>query len=381
MLILSTIEEAMDTLENKISWQELAKVAGVSKSALSHFKKDGTELNFPSLLSIAKYIFKNNYLGTIKHWSLKLRNPQNIRFAMEYLAVNKLVDELEEMVTYVLSNYQSRKEVDWAKAYKIQLKYLKNIPTSAVLEEIKNFSPKSPETKVFMTILEINCRSRSREFGTMWALTTNLDKDISKLKEDFIKESYQVRLKEIFSYVYLLHKNDPITARKFANEIISSQFCATLTAHSYYIVGMSYLFDNYDECLGNIEKYRDALKDLGRLRHVEQAENCDIPFIKNVWKTGERPETSDIAEIAHYEAVSGDKVLAVKLLDKVISEQGESGFSLYYKAIANDDLATHMESLIYFVSKKGDRFYANLPYRYLKNDPVFGRMANLLMSE
>jgi transcriptional regulator with XRE-family HTH domain len=381
-LVLTTIEEAMDTMENKISWQDIAKAAGISKSALSHAKNNGTEFKFATLLKIAKFIFKKDYFATFKKWCLKLNNPMNVRYALEYLSVNKLTNELDELVEKILADGPSREMLDWASAYKIQVMYQKHEPTSEILNALRLYTPKSVETKTLITIIEACCKNRLREYNSMAALVQGLDKTIESIKEDFIKQSYQIRVKELLSYIYLYSYNKPEKARGYALEIISLDFCATLTAHSYYIVGISYLFDNYELCLGNIKKYRDALIELGREKDANLTDQSDIPFVNNVWaKYSEAPVTSDISEIAHYEAMVGNKELAIKLIDEVVSKQGQNGFNLYQKALATGDKSLFMQSMVFFVNKSGGKFYANLPYRYLKDDPTFAPVADLLLND
>ncbi|MFZ7945711.1 AimR family lysis-lysogeny pheromone receptor [Neobacillus sp. 19] len=378
-MILSTIEEALDTIEPRISWKDIANAAGITNSALSHFKK-GTELKFPTLLKIAKFIFKNKYFSTFKSWCINFQQPMNIRYAMEFLAVNKLIDELEELIKKVLKLRPNQELVEWTKAYKIQIMYLRREPTAKILNEIRLFSPKSVEIKVLMNILDASCKNRFGDYDSMASVVDGLMDTLDEIDEDFVKESYSIRVKELLAYVNLFTYNKPEVARSFAEEIISSDFCATLTAHSYYIVGMSYLFTNYDECLGNIMRYRESLILLGREVDAKIVDENDLPFINSVWrKHNERPVTSDISEIAHYEAMLGDKQVAIKLIDDVIAKEGANGFKLYYKGLATGDKSLFMQSIVHFTKQNG-KFYANLPYQYVKDDPTFAPIANLLLN-
>jgi hypothetical protein len=191
-----------------------------------------------------------------------------------------------------------------------------------------------------------------------------------------------MQLKNCLAFVNLYKKNNIELARKYAEEIISSNFSATFTANASYLLGMSYLFDNYDLCLGNILRYRELLKESGRMSEIKIVNENDIPFINNIWnKHSEYPKTNDISELAHYEALNGDKDLALKLVNRSIQENGKSGFKLYYKALATGDKSLFMESLIFFINKKGDKFYAILPFQHLKDDPMFGSMAKLLFND
>lgn len=380
MTILATIEETLDTLDTKITWQDIAKAAGITKSALSHFKS-GTELKFHTLLKIAKYVFKNNYFETFKTWCLTLSQPKNIRFALEYLALNRQHVELGELIEKIRKEYSTKELTDWADTYSILLSYLKGEEPSEVLNIARKHCPKTPETKILQAMIITYCKIKLREYTSISPVIDDLQNAIEEIKDDYIRESFKIRISEILAYVSL-HLNNPEEARKHAKAIISSDICATLSAHSYYIVGMSYLFSNYDECLGNIIKYRESLINLERDKEVKIVDNNDLPFINSVWgKHARRPETDDISEVGHYEAKYGNKELALELIEKSIEEDGVSGFKLYYKALATNDKALFMQSLIYFVNVKGDKFFANLPYEKLKDDAVFAPMADLMMVE
>jgi hypothetical protein len=374
------IEETMDILERKITWKDIGTAVGLTKGSLSHFKNDGTEMNFHALLNVARFVFNNDYLIKFKSWCLKFNQPKNVCYALEHLAVNRHIQELDELICKIRKErFMDQKLMEWAEGYEILSLYLKGKEPSEVLNRVRLFTPKVLEIRVLALITEFWCRNKLREYSTMEALITGLNLSISKIKDSYIKESYTLRLKESLAFVNLYKLNNVEVARKYAEEIISSNFCATFTTNASYLLGMSYLFDNYELCLGNILRYRELLVEMGRTSEVKIVDENDLPFINNVWnKHSEQPKTNDISEKAHYEAKNGDKNLALEMVDKAIENDGASGFKLYYKALATGDKTLFMQSLIFFVTKKGDKFYANLPYKHLEIDPVFKPMADLL---
>lgn len=379
--IVTMIEEALDTSEVKITWKDVANAAGLTKSALSHFKS-GTELKFPHLLKIAKFIFEGNYMAKFKEWCLNLNQPSNIRYALEYLAVNRQIRELEELIVKINDKYTNKDLIDWANGYALLALYLKGNEPGAVLNQLRLYTPKTCEMKVLSLITEIWCRNKMREYSTMNSLVSGLDLTINEIKDEYIRESYGLRVKEALAFVNLYKFNKKEIARKYAEEIISKNFSPTFNANASYLLGMSYLFDNYDKCLGNIMKHRELLAESERTAEIAIVDNNDLPFINNIWKKhSKQPETNDISEKAHYEAVNGDKKLALELIDDAIEKEGLSGFKLYYKALATDDKSLFMQSLIFFINRKGDKFYANLPYEQLKGDPIYQPMADLLFTD
>lgn len=380
MQIVASIEEIMDTKETKICWTEIANAAGVTKAAISGFR-NGSELKFNSLLNIAKFLLDKSYMNVFKRWCLNLHQPKNLRHALEYLALNRQLEELEKLIKKIQGEYTDTKLLDWADGYSYLLMYLKGANYEDILSKIRSFQPKTHEIKVLVTLVEVWCRYKLFDFKIMSSLIIGLENSIKEIKEVFIRDSYLVRLNEALAYVNLYKYDNRELARHYAEEIISSKISPTFTAGAAYLLGMSYLFDDFDLCLGHILRHRELLKEAGREREIAIIDNNDIPFITNIWeKYSEQPQTSDISEKAHYEATVGNKELALRLVDEAIENSGLSGFKAYYKALATGDISMFMQSLIIFV-KKGDKFYANLPYKHLKSDPVYKQMADLLLND
>lgn len=379
-MIATELEETLDALDKKITWKDIAEAVKMSPGSLTNLK-NGTEMKFPTLLEIAKFVYENDYIKRFKRWCLSFESPKNICFALEYLAVNRQIAELDELLGKINNQRSDKKMQEWAAGYSILSRYLKRENPADIISSIREYNPKSVEMQVLSTITELWCRYKLSDFVTMDSLIKGMDLTIEKINEKFIRNSYSIRLKEALAYVNLFKFNNVERTRKYAEEIILLNCGPTFTTSASYLLGMSFLFDDYEKCLGYINKHRELLVESGRYKEIEVIDNCDIPFINNFWrKYSERPKTNDISEIAHYEATMGNKNLATELVDKAVEENGASGFKLYYKALATGDKALFMQSLITF-TKKGDKFYANLPYQYLKEDETFETMANLLMDK
>jgi hypothetical protein len=377
LTIYAQLENYLDSLDTKITWKQLAMSIGIDPSAFSHLKK-GTEIGFPYLLKISQLLAGDKFDTILRDWCLKLHKPQNIKYALEYLSINGFKDELK-IVLDQISNC-NRELTDWAQAYKILHMYLDMADAPTILLELKNYNPKLPETKILYDIIEIYCKQLNTEYSSMCSLSENLIPVIDNLEDEYIKKCYTIRLKELLSHVYLFNYNKPSKAREYAYEVIFSNIGAKFAAHSYYIVGMSFLHEDFTKCLENIMEYRKICERLGREDLVNIVDNNDIPFVRSVWKKhNEAPVTKDVSEIAHYEAMCGDKAKALELVETAIAAQGISGYKLYYKALATDDKSLFMQSMIYFITKSGNKFAAQLPYEHLKNDAMFKDMAAMLL--
>ena len=379
-VISKSIEEIIDVSNQRITFCDLAKAAGVTKGAISTFFKGTSELSFSALLGISDFLTFLTKKDLIKEWCLHLEKPKNQKHALEYLAINQYNDELHDLITKIKVEQTNKELLEWADVYEIYYRFITEAPLNKIKQMIREASPKTMETKTFLRIIEMNVFAILREYQSLFHVYSDIKNAIKGINDDYIKKCYTLRMNEIMAHINLYYLADVNMARKYANAVISSKMSAIFKAHSYYIMGMSYLFENYDETLFYITEYRKICENFGRKDLTFIVDNSDIPFIKNVWnKHTAEPQTKDLSELAHYKALNGCKQEALDLIKKAIKSEGNSDFKLYYKALATGNKIDFLNALILFTSK-GERFFAQLPYRVLAADPQYRETADLLLN-
>src|SRR5690606_32178575 len=126
-----------------------------------------------------------------------------------------------------------------------------------ILHSLGNIKPKTEEMKILAIIIELYCFCNNRDYNSMIPLCRGLEEKINSIEDVFIRKSFNNRLKELMCHVYLHYYNDVENARKNAEYVIKSkELGARFISHAYYILGMSFLFEDYDKCLGYIMEYR-----------------------------------------------------------------------------------------------------------------------------
>jgi hypothetical protein len=382
-MVITMVEEYLDRLDKKITWSEVAKNIGLTIGSISHSRNDGTEFNFIPSLNLAKFLAglteKNNYVDVFSEWCLTFKRPKNIKCAFEFLASNRKLDHLERLINLVKQDYNSRDLNDWAEIYSILLTYKRNPKDFSYIHQLRSYSPRKLETKILSTLLEMYYLYAQKEYGSMFTLSESIESSLSQIKDPYIRSSFSHRLFQMLAYAYLYRFNEPEKARYYAKKIISNDFSADLAIDSYYIMGISFFFEDCDKCLTYLEKYIELLTQQGRYDLANSIRENDIPFVQAHWgRSQSLEEKVALSEKAHYEAKWGDKGIALRLIEECLASEGVSPFKLYYKALASGEASLFLESLIIF-SKKGNKFYAKLPYEYLKNHPSLGNAAKLLL--
>ena len=385
-MVIDILEECLDRLDKRMTWTEIAKMAGLTISAISHIRNESIEPSFPVVLNLAKLTVKlskrNNYIDVFSDLCLKFQRPQNIKCAFEFLASHGKLYHLEKLIDSVKKEYSSRPNHylnDWAEVYSILLLYKRNPKDFSFVHRLRTYSPKQLETKVLSVLLEIYYLHTQKEYSLMLALSESVEQSLSKIKCSYIRSSFSYRLFQVLAHTYLYRFDEPEKARYYAEKIICDNFSADLAVDSYYIMGMSFFFEDCEKCLTYLNKYVELLEEQGRYVLADSIKKNDIPFVQAHWGCPQSSEESvSPSEKAHYEAKWGDKEIALQLINECLASEGSSPFKLYYKALATGDESLFLESLILF-HKKMNKFYAKLPYEYVKTHPSLGQAAKQLI--
>ena len=380
-MVFAVIEEYLDRSDKKITWTKLEREAGLTLGTISHSMNDGTEMNFVPLFNLAKIaatVAKDNYINLFSDLCLKFKRPKNIKCALEFLSIHRKLDHLEKLISIIRTEHSSRELKDWAEVYNIILMFQRDRKDLRYIQYLRDYSPKYLETKVLATILEIYRLYEEQEYKSMLSNVKTIEVSLSSIKDDYIQASFSNRVNQILAHTYLYRYADVKTARQYIEKIIYNKYSAILASDSYYLMGMTFFFEDCDKCLTYLEKYIDLLEKTGREKFATLIKKNDIPFVQAHWgRKQSLEEDVSLSERAHYESKWGDKKKALEMIDEAITNEGISPFKLYYKALATDDTSLFLESLILF-SKKGNKFFASLPYEHLKNHPMLGNAAKLL---
>ncbi|MBW3113538.1 AimR family lysis-lysogeny pheromone receptor [Bacillus sp. MCCB 382] len=361
-MIAAMVEEKIDTMETHITWAYIAKELNLTPSALSHFRKKKTELNFKSLLKLCKIVFPRKYIDVLADWTLILTKPSNVKVALEFLAANRKIDHLK--------SFHSKKETFTSKctkelieAYYTMIPHLESSFTSSHLPKIteKQKEVKSQEALVILEICEVYYYSTIGEIGNV---VTNLEKvknRLSLISDSLLNELYMNRIEEVESVVMLYNKADTVKARSLCEKIIKDEsgfYCATFLADAYYRIGMSFLFESPDMCLKNLKKAKELYLKDNKEGSAKNIDKNEVTFAKIFWglKILETDELED-SYTAFVLAKSDRKEEAIRVIKEL---NQDSPFTKYYSGIATGNNNELLESLLMF-RNKGNYFYAQLP--------------------
>lgn len=365
-------------LKNKV----IAEAINVTPSDISRFRAAKCLLHLDKIIALIRFLCPEKEIDLMRKICLLTVHTNKlyiIREAMEYTSTARMLNELITIVENQLAS-ENKENKELAKIYKIAHAFQsKSSSYDELLYQIENIIPARNYARLFAKIIKCILLHYKKEFAHMERVYNEAEVLLNNLdfEDDFILRSYKIRLIEIKSIIALNVYSDLQTARKLANQVIESEICAVFKVHSYYTLGQTYLFDDYNKCMTYYKKYHDLLLLDGREKSAKIVREQDMVFAKIVHgRELETITTTDVSELGHLEARWGDRDKALALLERSEKEQGESVYKFYYKALAERDPRKLFESLILFINS-GLKFYANLVHRDLTKfeDSTWGFIA------
>lgn len=355
-------------LKNKI----IADAIGVTPSDVSRFRSAKCLLHLDKIIALIRFLCPEKECALMRKICLLTLNTNKlyiIREAMEYASTAHMLDVLLAIVKdQLVSENKENKEL--AKIYKIVYLYLdKSVSNDELLKQIESTVPTRNHARLLAKILKCYLLHYKKEFAHMERIFDEAELLLNTLdfEDDFILRSYKIRLIELKSVIALNVYSDLETARKLANQVIQSEICAVFKVHSYYTLGKSYLYDDYEKCMAYYQKYHDLLLLDGREDSAKIVRERDMIFAKIIHGHGlDANSPIDLSELGHWEARWGNRDKALELLSRAEKEQGESVYKFYYKALAERDPKLLFEALIKFINT-GLKFYAHLVLKDLAN--------------
>jgi transcriptional regulator with XRE-family HTH domain len=379
-MIAKAVEERLDTLDNHITWAHIAKELKLTPSALSHFRNNGTELNFASLLTLSKLLFKNRYADILCDWCVELKKPSNIRAALEFLTLNRKTNHLEKLLHNINDpNNPSKILIELFKTYTYHLKHQQDVhDTKKLLCDIEEEKIKTKETYIPLLFAKFYFYHNENNHQQMKKIYSEVKHEIGNLKDSLLKSFFEIRLYELESILSLFFNGDTVTSRIASEKILRNKLisCAAFIGDVYYRMGMSYLFESPDMCLVYLNKSEKIFRCEGLLRRAKSIRENEIVFAEIYWGRAVYENLTNDSYRVFYLVSEGREEEAkgvLNILDR------DSPFTRLYSGMAHKDADMLLESLLLFKKTK-NMFYAKLPLDQLKQYEEKSEIVKLILN-
>lgn len=289
---------------------------------------------------------------------------ENRKIIMEYYHTAGDFINLEKSINYELTSNCIELQ-EWAKMYELILKLrTRKIKGEEITQEAMLIHAETPEMKVLAAIIHLYGINQIRLFDPLFKVSAEVIKLVEKMDNPYLRQSFRLIILEMHSYANLL-TNNVQEARAIAFKACSEDgveyFPMTLSILQH-IIGLSYLFESFDESTYWLNKARKILFHVQSIRADEKliSLNHSLAFIRSFWGKDLDIEPPSIAEKAHRCLVLQKKEEAKKLIEQLNRQEGGlTAFQYYFYAAATGN-SYYLELSKELFEKEGNQFYLQL---------------------
>ncbi|MFA9556988.1 AimR family lysis-lysogeny pheromone receptor [Evansella sp. AB-rgal1] len=295
------------------------------------------------------------------------------RVSLEYAVSNSNTKLLEYLIDK-LSNSDDVISQEWATIYQIDNLVCKHeMSLIESIDKLTHLQCQSAEMSVLRKIFQLYNYHDLKAFQMIEILSELINAEIKMLNDGYMKDSLQSRLDLAMQSVHI-HLNQLEKSRMYGENLREKAPTPIMKAIAYKNLGLSYLFENYDKSIKNLELSVDLLNETDNVNEQKNIKRS-LNFLHIYWNKLDKVEWSNIQLIddiliyAYCLIKKGDKESASKLLEEnkgKLDSDFQLGYHYYYSGLAKNDEKEFYKAVEYF-SKSGDQFVRQLPLLALKD--------------
>ncbi|PEF60203.1 hypothetical protein CON32_00005 [Bacillus cereus] len=370
--------------------EQIADLLTVSKGFVSQIFSGTSRITFMDFVKMVRYIYQEEERERrlIFEFCTGTTKPLNLCVAMEFASVEREYDLLNFLVQKGL-NHRNAMVKECATFYDYVYKRSKgklkgNKLWSKIMDEKKK--PSFIEMKSLQSLIIMYSFIDIREYNSLLKFAP-IEHEPEEEKEeekegkekkreignDYIRRSYKIRIKELKVIAHLMN-NEVNAAREIALKAISSDNIndfPTFTASIYHYLGQSFIHEDIIKAIEWVQKAKNLLESFktDKFEKNIQEFNNTLDFIKIKAKIDlHKIVPRSIAERAHLSIQLNHQEEAIKILNQRIAESDDVAarpYYYYYLGMATKN-KTYLEKSIILFEQHGNKFYAELPKKYLR---------------
>ncbi len=371
--------------EQNEPFEKFAKMAGYKQPDTFRnilMNEDLPFNHFNGLIKLVRFLFPDRELELLSEYALTVDpNQEFARSMLEYLSVNR-IETTKEMLMVKMLNCSSSESRECAEIHQVDSFHEKKKFTSFELISKSNANKyRSTEVKIFAKIIQIYEYYQSKNLVMVNIIGESLFEQIVELKNDYIRDSYLMRLCLILATMNL-YKNQLNDCRKYCNMGIERSMNDRFTSIFLLTIGNSYIFENYDVASKILKKsYIISPEGSYQKKQVKRS----LMFLNNVWKKDialecESLDPEDIHEEVFRLINKNNKEDAQEAFNKISVDdlnENQLAYNHYFRYLLTGEDKYLFQSVKSFM-KNDDHFFIKLPMKELEKIGVNKHMMDEL---
>ena len=328
---------------------------------------DTAQIDLHSKIFSLNDLFPNNYEKHkfyLKKYYTYCRDAIKPHILLEYFTMQGDREEVEAILKSE-REFDSPEMTTWISIYSILSERKEGLLSGTnLIDAIFEVKNTNNETLILSLIIHLYGISETGLYEPFHKVRRVVKPMVEYMDNDFLRESYSIRLAEMEVITYLYMNKIDLCREKSLEVIERSElevYFPVTYAVFYHLMGQSFTFENFEAAKYWIEKSMAIVStlppDYRDTRMIYLINTMD--FLHSYWGINLDVEPYDEAELAHRYIVTGRAEESVEILDKLKKENGYlTSYQLFFYGIATDD-----EKLLQVAR---DVFISNSNYFYLQ---------------
>lgn len=337
-------------MESKnLTQKQVSTNINISEAHLSKFMS-GQEIVLSMVLDLVLFLDPENEVELMTNYVMEIKRKKNKRIALEY-AHTRQVERLSEFLIQQGLNDSNNEVREWSQIYQWRLQAKRtDYNEREFLNELKNFKAHSLEMEALLMILEMYGFFYNQKYEISYHYVEEIKLKLEEITDPFIKRAFSVRLDEALAHISLKYNDDETEARTAASRILDAKLGPTFDSTAYFILGLSYMTESYEESYRFFKKCLLINKQIDRYNVVEDLKE-QISILQLYWRKS--VEFSKSLFIKHL-LYGGSNTVDYS------TDKQKQAFLLLFEGMREADCDKLLLSMHLFVNNK-DRFRARLP--------------------
>lgn len=265
-MVVQFLENEIDRKGLKKSY--IAKQIGVSPALLTKFFNHN-ECELDKVFLLIDYLSEDNS-EELKSSYIKsyVTSPRNILISLEYANMFNNLD----LFTYLIDKHSDNKNREVQEMIRLQKIYMKmndEFNCYDLLEQIKRVSTSTILTSLFKNILICYCYNRNKNHNIIQEYLDEVKVLVNQMEDCFLKQSYSIRYYQLLGHIELRSNVNCIKAREIGNYLVDHSLNDKIKAYGYYLIGLSYIFDDLEKCQKFMLKSIEIYDEYGKINDAK----------------------------------------------------------------------------------------------------------------
>lgn len=276
-------------LKNEIEFNESIKQAniekdlGMNKATVSNVVNQSTNAELHNVLKIVRYVIPEREREYMSEYLLTLDKPNKMIEAIEYTSTNRMFETFKVLLDKMKSS-DKKKLKQYGEVYNLVYEFqMQQYDPYELRFKIRGLGTnRDDHQNLLIDMLDSYIMYGMEQYKAVESTLVNTYDKLKQVKDSYLTESLSLRASQLLCHVSLIVNCDECNCRKYSDKLISSSIGNSYVGYGYFMKGMSYIYESYDQAISHFNEALSTYKESMLFSNVKATKD-KINLLKLYW--------------------------------------------------------------------------------------------------